>query len=212
MLAVEQRAGTRCYRRDVKRHAPATERNREPILAVLRRVLSDRSLVLEIASGSGEHAAYFAAALPQLRWQPSDRDPSALASIEAWRADTALPNLEAPISLDVCAARWPLPRAAAIVCINMIHISPWSASVALFEGAARLLCAGAPLVTYGPYRFGGRTAPSNDAFDASLRAQDPSWGVRDVDDLTTLARGAGFELEETVAMPANNHTLIWRRH
>lgn len=195
----------------MKRHAPATGRNRAPILGVLRRVLVDHELVLEIASGSGEHAVFFAAALPHLRWQPSDRDADALASIEAWRAEAGLPNLEPALALDVCAPRWPLARADAVVCINMLHISPWSASVALFEGAARLLAAGAPLVTYGPYRFGGRTAPSNDAFDASLRAQDPSWGVRDVDELGALARRTGFDLEESVAMPANNHTLVWRR-
>jgi SAM-dependent methyltransferase len=195
----------------VKRHAPASARNREPILGVLRRVFGGCNTVLEIASGSGEHAVYFASALPVGVWQASDVDPDALASIEAWRADAELPNLAAPLALDVCKQPWPVTRADAVVCINMIHISPWRASVALFEGAARVLAPGAPLVTYGPYRFGGRTAPSNDAFDASLRAQYPEWGVRDVDDLSRIAADAGFALEETVAMPANNHTLVWRR-
>ena len=195
----------------MKRHAPAAERNRVPLLEVLRRVLADRRDVLEIASGTGQHAVFFARELPRLRWQPSDRDPDALASIEAWSAEAALPNLAAARALDVGALPWPVERADAVVCINLVHIAPWSAAVALFEGAARLLSAAAPLVSYGPYRFGGRTAPSNDAFDASLRAQDPSWGVRDVDALSALARRTGFELEEIVPMPANNHTLVWRR-
>ncbi len=200
------------YRAGMKRHAPATARNRAPILEVLRRVLAGRKLVLEVASGSGEHAVFFAAALPELLWQPSDRDPGALASTQAWRAEAGLPNVAPPLELDVAAPHWPLERADAVVCINLLHISPWAASQALFEGAASLLEPDAPLVTYGPYRFAGRTAPSNDAFDASLRSQDPSWGVRDVDDLSALARRTGFELEESVAMPANNHTLVWRRY
>jgi hypothetical protein len=195
----------------VKCHAPATERNRVFLLEVLRRVLWDRREVLEIASGSGQHAVFFAAALAPLRWQPTDRDPEALRSIEAWRAEAGLPNLIPARALDVGAPHWPIEDADAVVCINLIHIAPWSTSVALFEGAGRLLPAAAPLVSYGPYRFGGRTAPSNDAFDASLRARDASWGVRDVDDLTALAHRTGFGLEEVVPMPANNHTLIWRR-
>ena len=195
----------------MKCHAPATERNRAFLLEVLRRVLADRREVLEIASGTGQHAVFFAAALPHLRWQPTDRDAAALASIEAWRAEAGLPNVAPARALDVGSLPWPVERADAVVCINLVHIAPWSTSVALFEGAARLLSAAAPLVTYGPYRFGGRTAPSNDAFDASLRAQDASWGVRDVDDLAALARRTGFDLEEGVPMPANNHTLIWRR-
>jgi len=195
----------------VRHHAPAAERNRGPLLEVLRRVLADRRDVLEIASGTGQHAAWFARALPHLRWQPSDRDPEALASIEAWRAEAGLPNLAPARALDVGALPWPVEHADAIVCINLVHIAPWSSAVALFEGAARLLPDAAPLATYGPYRFAGRSAPSNDAFDASLRAQDPRWGVRDVDDLAALARRTGFDLEEVVPMPANNHTLVWRR-
>jgi SAM-dependent methyltransferase len=174
-------------------------------------VLADRRDVLEIASGTGQHAAFFAHALPHLCWQPSDRDADALASIEAWRAEAALPNLAPARALDVGVLPWPVERADAVVCINLVHIAPWSAAVALFEGAAQLLPHAAPLATYGPYRFGGRTAPSNDAFDASLRAQDPRWGVRDVDDLAALARRVGFDLEEVVPMPANNHALVWRR-
>jgi len=195
----------------VKRHAPATERNRGPLLEVLRRVLADRRFVLEIASGTGQHAIHFARALPHLRWQPSDRDPEALASIEAWRAEEALPNLAPARELDVGALPWRCAGADAVVCINLVHIAPWTATVALFAGAAGLLPAAAPLVTYGPYRFAGRTAPSNDAFDASLRARDARWGVRDVDALSEVARRSGFALEEVVPMPANNHTLVWRR-
>ena len=199
---------------DARRFAPATARNRAPILEVLRRVLPAEGVVLEIASGTGEHAVHFAAALPGLTWQPSDPSEDARASIAAWRAEAALPNLRPPLALDVVAP-WPLddvPPLAAIVCINMIHIAPWAATEALFAGAARALPPGAPLVTYGPYRFGGAfTADSNAAFDADLRARDPRWGVRDVDDLTPLAAGHGIALRETVALPANNHALVWRR-
>jgi uncharacterized protein DUF938 len=188
----------------MKRFAPATERNREPIREVLARVLPATGTVLELASGSGEHAVAFARAFPALTWQPSDADPAALASIEAWRAEADLPNLAAPITLDVCGA-WPALSPAAIVCINMVHISPWEASVALFAHARADV-----LYLYGPYRFGGATAPSNEDFDRSLRARDPRWGVRDVDDLVALAEANGLALVETVAMPANNHSLIFR--
>ncbi|MEO8554259.1 MAG: DUF938 domain-containing protein [Kofleriaceae bacterium] len=188
----------------MKRFAPATERNREPIREVLARVLPATGTVLELASGSGEHAVAFARAFPALTWQPSDADPAALASIEAWRAEAELPNLAAPIALDACGA-WPELAPAAIVCINMVHISPWETSVALFEHARADV-----LYLYGPYRFGGATAPSNEAFDRSLRARDPRWGVRDVDDLVALAAANGLALVETVAMPANNHSLIFR--
>lgn len=198
----------------MKRSAPAATRNRAPILDVLRRALPAEGVVLEIASGTGEHAVHFAAALPGLTWLPSDPSEDARASIAAWRDETGLPNLRPPLALDVTAP-WPLDAAtpiAAIVCINMIHIAPWAATEALFAGAARLLPPGAPLVTYGPYRFGGAfTADSNAAFDADLRARDPRWGVRDVDDLTALAATHAIALVETVALPANNHALIWRR-
>lgn len=195
----------------MKRTAPAVARNKDALLAELARVLPLAGTVLEVASGSGEHAVHFARGLPGVTWQPTDCDPAALASIGAWRAEAALPNLAAPLPLDVMAA-WPVASADAVVCINMIHIAPWAATVALFVGGARLLAAGAPLVTYGPYRFpGGFTAPSNAEFDQSLRARDARWGVRDVREVAAVAEPAGFELEATVAMPANNHTLVWRR-
>lgn len=190
----------------MKEHSPAAERNAGPILEVLRRVLPARGLVLEIASGTGQHAVYMARALPAIEWQPTDLDPDARDSVAAWRDEAALPNVRAPIELDVTQQPWPVDRADAVVCINMIHISPWSASEALFAGAARL---GAPLLfTYGPYRIDGVTAPSNEAFDRSLRVRDPAWGVREVRELETIARG--FQLDEIIPMPANNHSLIWR--
>ena len=192
----------------VKQRAPATERNREPIRDVLARELPAAGTVLEIASGSGEHAVYFAAQLPQVQWQPTDADPAALASIAAWRAEAGLPNLLAPLALDVMGA-WPIARADAIVCINMVHIAPWEAAVALFAGAARVLAPGALLYLYGPYRFAGQTAPSNEEFERWLKARDPRFGVRDLRDLERAA--AGFALRGVVAMPANNHSLVFRR-
>lgn len=193
-----------------KRHAPAADRNAAPILDVLRRVLPARGLVLEIASGSGQHAVHAARALPDLTWQPSDPDADARASIAAWHAEVALPNLRAPLALDVTQP-WPIDIADAIVCINMVHIAPWAAALALFAGAAAHLRADGVLYLYGPYRFEGVTAPSNDAFDASLRARDPAWGVRDVRELEPAAAAHGLALVETVAMPANNHSLVFRR-
>lgn len=192
----------------MKREAPAAQRNREPIREVLARVLPPAGTVLEIASGSGEHALWFAQAFPALHWQPSDPDPAARASIAAWRTEAGLPNLAAPLALDVCEP-WPLDRADAILCINMIHISPWEATLALFAGAAKLLAPGALLFTYGPYQFDGVIVSSNEAFDQQLRARDPRWGVRDVTALKAAA--VDFDLAETVAMPANNHSLIFRR-
>jgi SAM-dependent methyltransferase len=194
-----------------RHHAPATARNREPIRQVLERVLPLHGTVLEIASGSGEHAIHFARAFPGLTWQPSDASEPALASIAAWLAEVGLPNLRAPIALDVTAAAWPVVHADAIVCINMVHIAPWQAALGLFDGAARLLSPGAPLYLYGPYRFGGRfTAASNAEFDRGLRQRDPRWGVRDVDELSAAAGVHGFALEEIVEMPANNHSLVFR--
>ena len=196
----------------MRRHAPATLRNRDPILTVLRRVLPDRGRVLEIAAGTGEHAAYFASALPHLEWLPSDPDPAARASIDAYREAAALPNLHAALDLDASSDPWPIAEAAAIVAINMIHISPIAATEGLMRGAGALLPAGAPLVTYGPYKVdGAHTAPSNEAFDRSLRSRDPSWGVRDIATLEALAESHGLEHTERVAMPANNFTLVWRR-
>jgi SAM-dependent methyltransferase len=195
----------------MKQHAPASARNREPIREVLARVLPERGLVLEIASGSGEHAVHLARAFPQLEWQPSDTDPVALASISAWRAEAGLANLREPIALDVTAP-WPISAADAILCINMIHIAPWETTLALFDGAARTLPPGGLLYTYGPYRFDGAfTAPSNAAFDASLRSRDPRWGVRDLAELRAEATARGLELETVIEMPANNHSLIFRR-
>ena len=192
----------------MKQRAPATERNREPIRDVLARELPAAGTVLEIASGSGEHAAYFAAQFPQVQWQPTDPDATALASIAAWRADAGLPNLLAPLALDVMGA-WPIERADAIVCINMVHIAPWEAAVALFAGAARVLAPGALLYLYGPYRFAGQTAPSNEEFERWLKARDPRFGVRDLRDLERVSEG--FALRGVVAMPANNHSLVFRR-
>jgi SAM-dependent methyltransferase len=195
----------------VKRHAPATARNRDPIVAVLREVLPWRGLVLEVASGTGEHAAYFARLFPALEWQPSDPDPDALTSISAWAADAGLPNLREPVQLDA-AGTWPVTRADAVVCINMVHISPWSATLGLLDGAARLLPPGAPLYLYGPYRRAGvPTAQSNEAFDRSLKARNPEWGLRNLEDVTAEAERRGFRLDRIVAMPANNLSVVFRR-
>lgn len=197
---------------DPRLYRPHVARNREPILDVLRRVLPAQGLVLEVASGSGEHAAYFAQHLPTLSWQPSDPDPAALASIAAHRAAVGVPNLLAPLHLDVTSAPWPVERADAIVCNNMIHISPWAATEGLLAGAGRVLSAEGVLYLYGPYRIDGRhTAPSNEAFDASLRAQNPLWGVRDLADVRALAGRHGLVLAETVAMPADNLSVVFRR-
>jgi len=196
----------------MKQIAPAAGRNKEPIREVLARALPASGTVLMIAEGSGEHAAYFAGAFHQLTWQPTDRDDTALASIAAWCDEAQLPNLRAPLRLDVTDAVWPVAAADAITCINMIHIAPWEATLGLFAGAARTLPAGGLLFLYGPYRFDGAfTAPSNEAFDQSLRSRDPRWGVRDVRDLEATAAATGFALREAVAMPANNHSLLFRR-
>jgi hypothetical protein len=193
--------------------APAVARNRDPILAVLRDVLPAAGIVLEIASGTGEHAVHFAAALPHLTWQPTDPDVEARGSIAAHAAQAGLANLLAPLALDAAAPAWPVTQADAIVSINMIHISPWRATQGLMAGAARLLSAGAPLYLYGPYRQHGRhTAPSNAAFDESLRARNPEWGVRDLDEVAALAAAHGFALQHTVAMPANNLSVVFRRN
>lgn len=193
--------------------APATARNRDPILAVLRRVLPSSGLVLEVASGTGEHAAYFAQGLPHLVWQPSDADPTALASIAAWRASLPVETGSLPpLALDAAAPDWPIRHADAVVCINMTHISPWSATEGLIRGAARILPPGGVLYLYGPYKVGGRhTAPSNESFDAMLKARDPSHGVRDVEAVEDLARGHGLHPQERVSMPANNLSVILRR-
>jgi len=200
----------------MKQRYPATQRNREPILMVLQHdVLPATGLVLEIASGSGEHAVYFAARLPHLTWQPSDPDPALRASIAAWRDDpedgATPPNLRAPLALDVTNSPWPIDHADAIFCANMIHIAPWDATLGLFAGAARVLGAG-PLALYGPFkRDGQHTAPSNESFDASLRARDERWGVRDIDAVAAVAATHGFALRARHSMPANNLLVVFDR-
>jgi SAM-dependent methyltransferase len=197
---------------DPRLHHPHVARNREPILDVLRRVLPARGLVLEVASGSGEHAAFFATGLPSVSWQPSDMDAKALASVAAFAAASGTINLLAPLRLDVMAAHWPIDRADAIVNCNMIHISPWAACEGLIAGAERILPVGGILYLYGPYRIDGRhTAPSNEEFDANLRGRNPAWGLRDLRDVTALAIRHGLTLVETVPMPANNFSVIFRR-
>jgi SAM-dependent methyltransferase len=197
-------------RSDARLYAPATTRNREPILDVLQRVLPARGLVLEVASGGGEHAAFLAAALPHLVWQPSDADPRARDSVAAFAAASGLANLRAPLALDAAASFWPVTSAAAVVCVNMIHIAPWSTCEGLMAGAGRILGAGGVLYLYGPFREHGRhTASSNAAFDADLRARDPSWGVRDRGEVVALAARHGLAHVETVAMPANNRSVVF---
>lgn len=194
-----------------KRHAPATERNRDAIVAVLREELPPSGLVLEVASGSGEHAIRFAAAFPALDWQPSDPDSAALVSIAAWREEAGLANLRPPVRLDA-AAPWPVERSDAILCINMVHISPWTAALGLLRGAGACLPPGGLLYLYGPYlREGMETAPSNLAFDASLRARDPQWGLRRVEDMIAAADAQGLRFDRLVEMPANNLSLLFRK-
>ena len=195
-----------------QRSAPAALRNREPIAEVLRDWLPQAGLVLEIASGTGEHAAYFAERFPRLEWQPSDVHPDALASIAAWRDGAGLANLRAPIVVDASAAEWPVERADAVLSINMVHISPWQAALGLIDGAARILPPGGPLILYGPWLLVGvPTAPSNLAFDADLKRRDPSWGLRRVEEFAAAAGERGLELIATRAMPANNLMLLLRR-
>jgi len=197
----------------MKKHAPATLRNREAILAILREELPDSGTVLEVASGSGEHAVFFAHNLPQVDWQPSDPAPDALASIAAYREEADLPNLRAPLQIDASASGWPISEAAAIVCCNMVHISPWSATQGLFAGAARVLSGkGLPLILYGPYfEQGVEPAPSNLQFHHGLQARDPSWGIRDVEDMDRLAAQHGLTRSARHTMPANNLTLVYRK-
>jgi hypothetical protein len=194
-----------------RRTSPAARRNLGAITEVLAEVLPPRGLVLEIASGSGEHAVGLAAKFPGVTWQPSDADPEALASIDAWAAEGPS-NVRAAVELDARRWPWPVREAEAIVCINMIHIAPWAACLGLMRGAGALLAAGSPLFIYGAMKIGGEfTAPSNADFDASLRARDPAWGVRDLEAVAAAGRDHGLELEKTLAMPANNFSLIFRR-
>lgn len=195
------------------RVSPSTARNREPILEVLAPRLPACGLVLEIAAGAGEHAAHAAAALPHLQWQPTDPDSEALISIAAWRDHAALPNLLPPLRLDASDPdSWPVAQADAVVNINMIHISPWSATQGLMAGAGRLLPSDGLLYLYGPYLEADvETAPSNLAFDQSLKDRNPAWGLRRLDDVTALAARHGLTLAERIAMPANNLSLIFRK-
>ena len=197
---------------NVRLHSGAAERNREPIAVVLERELPAAGSVLEIASGSGQHIVHFAARLPGLDWQPSDPDAAARASVSARVREAARPNLREPLALDVHAPSWPIDSADALVCVNMIHIAPWSATAALFSGAARLLRAGAPIVLYGPFRRdGSHTSGSNAAFDADLRARDPAWGVRDLEAVDAVARETGFARRALHEMPANNLCVVYVR-
>lgn len=198
----------------MKQHAPATERNRAPIAEVLARELPASGTVLEIAAGTGEHAVFFAGQFPALQWQPTDPSPEALASIAAYRADYLGDNLAAPLLLDAAAPEaWPVAQAAAIVCINMVHISPWEATLGLCRGAAQVLrTSGGPLILYGPYiEQGVETAPSNLDFDASLKARNPLWGLRKAEALDALAATHGMRRTARHALPANNIMLVYRK-
>jgi len=197
---------------DPRQRAPSVARNRDPILKVLRRVLPQRGLALEVASGSGEHVIYFAKRFPQLDFLPSDPDETARSSIVAWISHSGLSNILAPIALDAGAPPWPVDKADAIICINMAHITPWSATEGLFKGAGCLLGSGAPLYLYGPYRRNGvHTAESNQAFDEWLRENNPEWGLRDLERVTECAALNGFIQPEIDEMPANNLSLLFRR-
>lgn len=192
--------------------SPAAERNKDAILEVLRRVLPQTGRALEIASGTGQHAVHFAAGLPGLVWQPSDADPELLETIRRRVAAAGLVNLRPPLHLDVLDDAWPAIHADAAICANMIHIAPWAATEGLLRGTGAILPSDAPLVLYGPYRrVGVVTAPSNEAFDASLKARNPDWGLRDLDEVATLAGRHGLALEEVVEMPANNLIVVFRR-
>lgn len=198
---------------DPRQHAPSAARNRDPIWEVLGPALPRTGLVLEIASGSGEHTVHFARlAGPPLVFQPTDPSSEARASIDGWTTASKLPNVRPALALDAAADVWPIVHADVVVCINMIHISPWASTVGLVHGAARVLPAGGLLFLYGPYRRDGRhTAPSNDAFDADLRRRNPQWGVRDLEAVAELAAAVGFAAPLVTPMPANNLSLLFRR-
>jgi cyclopropane fatty-acyl-phospholipid synthase-like methyltransferase len=192
--------------------SPSAERNKGPIAEVLKRILPARGCVLETSSGTGQHVVHFARAMPSCVWQPSERDPDCLRSITAWLAAEALENVKAPLYLDVHDEVWPVGQVDAVVCINMIHIAPSSATQALFRGAKTTVNTRGVLFLYGPFRRQGQhTSPSNEAFDRLLQAQNPEWGVRDLDDVAQLADKEGFELQERCEMPANNLTVIFRK-
>ena len=196
----------------MKRHAPATARNAEPLAEVLAKELPDEGLVLEVASGAGEHAVFLADRFPKLRWQPSDTDNDALGSIHAWQSEAGLENLAQPIALDAARADWPIRSADALLCVNMVHISPWDATEGLFRVAETILGPTAPLILYGPYiEDDVETAPSNLAFDRSLKQRDRSWGLRHLDAMDRLAAKHGFSRTARHVMPANNLVLVYRK-
>ena len=198
-------------------HSPAAERNQGPILAQLLALLPPTGTALEIASGTGQHAAHFAAALPDWTWQPTDLHDTHFGSITGWAAQAGARNVQAPRRLDVLHDRWPSEGPAfgtasfdLVYCANMLHIAPWACCAGLMQGAARHLAAGGHLVTYGPYLEDSEpTAPGNLAFDASLRAQNPAWGIRRLEDVVAVAATAGLQLAARHALPANNLLLVW---
>ncbi len=195
-----------------RQHAPATSRNRDFILGVLRDVLPTKGVILEIASGSGEHVVHFARHFPNLVFQPSDREPDALQSITAWVRAARLTNVRAPAVLDASRPPWPIASAEGIVCINMVHISPWEATLGLVRGAAAILPPAAPFYLYGPFkREGFATSVSNQAFDRSLRDRDPSWGLRDLQAVAAVAQSVGFSAPAITEMPANNLSVVFYR-
>ena len=196
----------------MKQSSPSCERNQDAILAVLKEVLPESGTVLEVGSGTGQHAAYFAAHLPQLVWQPSDLSPN-FPSIRAWRAEVGLPNLREPLELDLLAPIWPVASAQAIVCINTIHIVSWKAVENLFAGVGRTLASGGVLYVYGAYRYATRPLePSNEEFDRWLKARDPVSGIRDFEAVNALAEKNGLTLVEDRAMPANNRSIWWTKN
>ena len=197
---------------DDRQYAPAAARNRGPILNVLQSILPFSGPVLEVASGTGEHVVHFARAFPTLNWQPSDPSKEARRSIDAWIAAERLENVRPPLDLDAASDSWPIDHAVAMVCINMIHISPWASTEGLMRGASRILDAAAPLYVYGPFRQPAKPiAPSNAVFDEDLRNRDPRWGLRDLDEVAASAGYHGFVLDRVVEMPANNLSVIFRK-
>jgi hypothetical protein len=197
---------------DERLYAPATERNREAILSVLKSVLALHGKVLEIASGTGEHVTFWAPHFPALTWQPSDPDPMHLASIEGWMEQFPSANILPPLQIDVTNDDWGIDSVDVILCINMVHIAPWEACLGLLRGAQSILSKGGLLCLYGPFKQQGKhTAPSNEAFDFSLRAQDPSWGVRDLEAVLEIAQKHDLHLQQVIPMPANNLSVVFRR-
>ncbi|MEO0406526.1 MAG: DUF938 domain-containing protein [Cyanobacteria bacterium P01_A01_bin.135] len=200
-----------------RQHAPAADRNRDPILAVLQRILPAAGTVLEVSSGTGQHAAYFAPRLAPRYWLPSDCSRAALQSIAAWQQAQPSPGLLPPIALDAQADSWPVETLAlpqpivAIVNINLLHIAPWSVGLGLLAGAGRILPAGGLLYLYGPFQVGGMMVPSNASFDQMLRQRNPTWGVRALEEVLAAAQRQGLALKEQVPMPANNLSLILSR-